>query len=423
MDNQSTMWEKTRVFQIVIIITVALGMGFLLGSQYSISQAQSGVTLSAEAEQAFEPLFQTFNLIEDNYVDEVVMSDLVDGAITGMMDTLDVHSGYVTPEFAPFVDSRLAGEIEGIGATIIEIEETGEVEVLNVLDDTPAQRSGIRAGDVFVTVNGEEVIGLSTLEVASRVRGPVGTTVDITMRRNEELVDFTIERARIELTAVSSEMLDGNIGYVSLTSFSANAREQIDAALNELGVENLNGLVFDLRNNGGGFLDTGLEIASLFIEDGDLLRERFGTGEERVFSVRDGVVYQGFEDGSERAYTNDAGFANVTVPIVLLVNENSASASELVAGAWLETGAATLIGTQTFGKGTVQQVIELVNNGTVRLTIARWYTPSGESIHGEGITPDIIVEIPEDVELAEGEDPQLEEAIRYLEGLSISTMD
>ena len=388
MQAKKNLIERTRTLQLALFIAIAMGAGFLLGSQYSTLRAQNGVTLSSEAEVAFEPLYEAFNLIQENYLDETDLNALVDGAITGMIDTLDVHSGYVTPEFAPFVDSRLAGEIEGIGATIIEVEETGEIEVLNVLPDTPAERSGILAGDRFQTVNGEDVIGLSTLEVASRVRGPVGTTVDITMRRGENFVDFTIERARIELTAVNSEMLDDNIGYISLSSFSANARLQIDEALAELDVENLNGLIFDLRNNGGGFLDTGLEIASLFVEDGDLLLEEFGSGEQRVFRVEDGVVYQVFEGGNERVYTNDAAFANLSVPIVLLVNENSASASELVAGAWQETGVATLMGTQTFGKGTVQQVIELSNDGTVRLTIARWLTPSGASIHGEGITPD-----------------------------------
>jgi len=424
MESKSTVWQRTRAFQIVFIVALALLVGFAMGSQFSVLQAQNGFQLSEEQQEAFEPLFQAFSLIEGNYVDEVEANALIDGAITGMVDTLDVHSGYVTPEFAPYVDSRLAGEFEGIGATIIEIEETGEVEVLNVFEGSPAEQSGIQPGDIFFTVNGNEVIGLSTLELAARVRGPAGTTVDITMRRGEEFIDFTIERARIEITYVESEVLDGDIGYLSLSSFSSNAREQINQALTELNVNELNGLIFDLRNNGGGFLDTGLEVASLLIDDGILLLEKFGTGEERIFRVEEGIVYQVFDDESERIYSNEAAFGNINVPVVLLVNENSASASELVAGAWQETGTATLIGTTTFGKGTVQQVIELSNSGNLRLTIARWFTPNGNTIHGEGITPDIIVEMPEeevdDEEiLEEGEDandPQLDAAIEFIQG-------
>jgi carboxyl-terminal processing protease len=326
----------------------------------------------------------------------------------------DPYSNYVDAESFPFVDDRLSGEIFGIGVVIGEIEDTGEIEVVNVIDGTPAAAAGVEVGDIFMTVEEEEILGLSYLELAARVRGPEGTEVDITMRRGEDLIDFTIERARIEIPNVEYEVLEDNIGYLSMSSFTAIARQQVDEGLDALNVDDLSGLIFDLRGNPGGFLDTATEIGALFVEDGDLLIEEFGTGEERTFRVEDGVVYEVFSSGSERVYTENAAFANIEVPIVVLIDERSASASELVSGAWQDLGVATIIGETSFGKGTVQTQNTLVNGGGVRLTVARWLTPAGNWISEIGVTPDIVVEIAEDAELEAGEDPQLEAAVEYL---------
>lgn len=425
MESRHGVWKRTREIQIILLIIAVFAGGFIFGSQYSISTAQSGGTsLSQEAEAAFEPLFQTYNLIQSQYIDPAETSALVDGAISGMVGVLgDPNTVYIEPELAPFVDSSLAGEIEGIGAVIREIEDAGEVEIITVLPDTPAQRAGLRAGDVFITVNGEDVLGLTTLQVAARVRGPVGTIVDLVMRRDGELIEFSIERARIQLIEVEYRMLENNIGYIRLASFGVNARRQLDGAFADLGVDNLNGLIFDLRGNTGGYLNSGLEVASLFIDNGVLLIEDFGNGEERIFKAQNDQIIQIFDDGTERVYSSSAAYVGVTAPIVVLVDRASASASELVVGAWQENGAVTVIGTTTFGKGTVQQVNTLVNGGSLRLTIARWLTPNRVSIHGAGITPDIVIEIPQDVELAEGEDPTLDAALEFLETRMVPESD
>jgi carboxyl-terminal processing protease len=247
-----------------------------------------------------------------------------------------------------------------------------------------------------VVVNGEDAIGLTYLELASRVRGPAGTTVDITMRRGEEFIDFTIERARIEIQNIESELLEGGFGYIKLYQFTANAREELDEAIAQWDHDALNGLILDLRGNPGGYLGTSIQIASAFIEKGVILNERFGDGTEQVFRA-------------------DGSYLGLDVPLVVLVDERSASASELVAGAWQDNGVATIIGVTTFGKGTVQTQSKLMNGGGVRLTIARWLTPNGHWIHGEGITPDIIVEWSDaDRDANPDDDPQLQAALDYL---------
>ncbi len=380
-----------------IILALVFTAGFAIGNGRGLTQAQGGDTVPpADVQRDFEPFWQVFNLIKSDYLDEIDTSVLVDGAISGMVDALeDQYSGYMNPEVYDLLNSDLEGEIEGIGVVIHTVEETGEIEVVGVLEGTPAQLAGMMNGDIFVTVDGQEVAGMNQTELAVLVRGPAGSTVDITVRRDNELIEFTVERAHIIIPNVEYEILDGNYGYVKLNQFTAEARHDLDTALASIDVNNLNGLVLDFRDNPGGLLSSAIEIASAFIEEGTVVVEDFG-------------------DGNSQTFTANGDFAGITVPIVLLVNESSASASELVAGALQDSGAATIIGEATLGKGTVQTWHPLINGGGVRLTIARWLTPSGRWIHEQGIDPDITVEwTPESYN--DPNDPQLAEALSFLQ--------
>ncbi|MBK9751207.1 MAG: S41 family peptidase [Anaerolineae bacterium] len=380
-----------------IILALVFTAGFAIGNGRGLTQAQGGdTTPPADVQRDFEPFWQVFNLIKSDYLDEIDTSVLVDGAISGMVDALeDQYSGYMNPEVYDLLNSDLEGEIEGIGVVIHTVEETGEIEVVGVLEGTPAQLAGMMNGDIFVTVDGQEVAGMNQTELAVLVRGPAGSTVDITVRRDDELLDFTVERAHIIIPNVEYEILDGNYGYVKLNQFTAEARHDLDNAFASIDVNNLNGLVLDFRDNPGGLLSSAIEIASAFVEEGTVVVEDFG-------------------DGNAQTFTANGDFAGITVPIVLLVNESSASASELVAGALQDSGAATIIGETTLGKGTVQTWHPLINGGGVRLTIARWLTPSGRWIHEQGIDPDITIEwTPESYN--DPNDPQLAEALSFLQ--------
>lgn len=390
------LWTLTRPYRTTTVIVVVFVAGFALGNLNLVSLAQSDTTMPASVEDDFEAFWQTFNLIESEYLDreQVTTGTLVDGAISGMIDALgDQFSGYMDPETYPLLNDDLSGEVEGIGAVVETDEETDEVRIVSVLEGAPAEAAGLQSGDVFVAVDGEDVTELSQLELVGKVRGPEGSTVTLTMRRGDELLDFTITRARITIPAVEWEMLDDNLGYIELNEFSVNARSQIDLALEELDVNNLDGLILDFRGNPGGLLTSAIDIASAFIKEGTILVEDFGGGNEQVFNA-------------------NGSYIGVSVPLVVLVDEDSASASELVAGALQDRDRATIVGEITFGKGTVQTWQSLVNGGGIRLTIARWLTPNGNWIHDQGITPDILIESPEDS--GSDADPQLEAAIQFL---------
>ncbi|NWG18021.1 MAG: S41 family peptidase, partial [Chloroflexi bacterium] len=341
------------------------------------------------------PFWQVYNLIADEYLEPVEPEALVDGAIQGMFDVLgDEFSGYMSPDIYPMMNADLSGHVEGIGALVETVEETGAIRIASVLEGSPAEAAGIRDGDIFVEVDGEDVTGISQMELVTKVRGPAGTVVNLTMQRGDQLLKFSVTRARIEVPNLEYKILDNNIGYVKMRDFSADARTKLDEVLQDINVNELDGLVFDLRGNPGGLLSTAIDIASAFIKDGTILIEDFGNGEQRVFEA-------------------NGTYIGVSVPLVLLVDEDSASASELVAGALQDRGRATIIGETTFGKGTVQTWRELVNGGGVRLTIARWLTPNGNWIHDVGIMPDIVVEWTPDGN-NDTADPQLEAAISYL---------
>lgn len=388
--------QHIRQAQVVLLVLLVFAAGFALGQHNSVSQAQTIYTMPPEVEEAFEPFWQVYSMIESEYIDHPDVETLVDGAISGMMDSLgDQYSGYMNPQLYPLLNDDIDGVVEGIGALVRTNEETEEVEIVSVMEGTPAMRGGILPGDVFVAVDGETVEGLDQLELVGKVRGPAGTEVRLTMRRGEALKEFTIVRELIQVPNIETRVLDHNVAYIKLFEFNTQARDQIDAAIAELDVNSRSGLILDLRGNPGGLLNSVIDVTSAFLKEGVVVIEQFGDGSEQ-----------------EREATGD--YSGVDVPIVVLVDEASASASELMAGALQDYQIATIVGEVTLGKGTVQTWAGLVNGGGLRLTIARWLTPNGKWIHEKGITPDIVVEwTPETYE--DPNDPQLAAALNYLE--------
>ncbi len=393
----------------LVTLVIVFGAGYAAGSHTIAAQAQSQFTPPPGSETDFDAFWQAFNFIQDDFVNpgdtEVTTQSLVDGAIRGMVDSLgDPNSEYMNPEEYPLFTDDIAGTVEGIGVVIHNNEDVGGIEIVNVLDGTPAAHAGLKIGDVFSTVDGADVLGVSQLELASKVRGPAGTTVKLTMLREGKPIDFSLVRARIDVPNVESHRIEGtDIGYIRLMQFTPQAREEIDSALKDLDTSSLSGLILDLRGNPGGLLDSAIDVASAFIKEGNVVTEDFGNDTQRNFAV-------------------NGNYDDIGVPLVVLVDERSASASELVSGALQDSHTATIIGETTFGKGTVQNIQNLVNGGGLRLTIARWLTPSGHWIHHVGITPDIIVNWDsETLDVAPEEDPQLQAAIQDLETTPVTT--
>jgi carboxyl-terminal processing protease len=385
----------------VLAATVIFGFGFALGNLTSTRAAQNS---PAYAEASFDYFWQAFRLIREQYIEDVPIETLVEGATKGMLEALnDQFTGYMSPDLFQMLNEELEGEIQGIGVVIRSDEDTGHIVVVSVMNGTPAQEAGILPGDIFAIVNGEDALSMSQMELAAKVRGVEGTTVQITMRRGDELVDFVIQRARIVIPNVEYKVLEGNVAYVRLNQFTVNARAELDAAINDMQIEERGGLIIDFRDNPGGLLSSAVDVASLLLDGGVVTYEEFGSGREQVFNATGRSL-------------------NLNIPVVLLVNEGSASGSELVAGAWQDRAAATIIGEPTFGKGTVQTWHELTNGGGLRLTIARWLTPNRRSIHRDGITPDIVIDWTPSSSQSE-DDPQLTAALSYIQSLVAETLN
>ena len=391
--------RPARIGESLLVILLVFTIGFAVGSlSRSNTNAQERADLS-DTERAFEPFWDAFSIIESRYVDPVEVDELVDGAIRGMVNVLgDAHSGYIRPDLCQS-SRNFSGEFTGIGVIVKTDEETGLIEVVTVIPDTPADKIGVLPGDVFHEVDGTRVSGLSQAELSALVPGPRGTTVAIVFKRGAEFIAFEIVRDTFETPNVSYEIVGDRIARVSMLDFHDLSRSQLDEALDAVDIDNANGLIFDIRNNPGGTLASAIAIGSAFIEDGVLLR-------------------QVSRDQSEEVTRASGGYIDIDVPIVVLVDETSASAAEVIAGAMQDYGVATIIGETTFGKGTVQNLPKLSNGGCLRITVRRWLTPNGHWIHKHGITPDIIVEWdPTEHSRDGGEDPQLAAAIRFLESL------
>ena len=399
--------SQAQRLQLVALSLVVFVAGFAFGNWSSISRAQQRETSMAigDTDQAFQPFYEVYDLIRNRFVDsaDVAVPDLVNGAINGMVGSLgDQFSNYMDPEQFRVHQESMGGDVEGIGVVIRTIEATGEIEVVSLIRGAAAEAAGVLPGDIFWEVDGRSVQGISQNDLVPLVRGPAGTQVTITFKRGDSFVTFTMTRVRFVRPIVEYRVLDNDIAYLYLGQFLTNAPQQMRDALRAMDVNNRKGLIFDLRGNPGGYLNTAVEVGSMFIKDGVILYEALGNGQEEVFNAQ-------------------GGFLDVRVPIVVLVDESSASASELIAGAMKDRGVAWLIGETTFGKGTVQTIQPLSNGGALRLTIARWLTPNRNWIHDFGVTPDQIVEYnPERGLVQDGSeiDPQIQAAIDYIFGLS-----
>lgn len=373
-------------------------------SETPTEQSTTAPTAAAETnpsdlEKLFKPFWEAWSIVHEQFVDQPVDDlKLMQGAIRGMLDSLgDQHTGYMTPEEYDQATMPLDGSYTGIGAWV---DTSGEfLTIISPMAGSPAEAAGIKSGDQIIAVDGVDVTKTDPSVVLQSVLGPEGTTVVLTVRRPEtnETLDFSIIRARITIPSIESEILDGDIAYIYLATFGENSSQDMIDALTALLAQNPKGLIFDLRDNSGGYVDTAIEIISQFIPEGAVMIEKLGTGEEIAFDAIPGGIA-------------------TDIPLVVLVNGGSASASEIAAGAIQDYERGLIVGTTTYGKGSVQNWIPLNNGqGAVKVTIARWLTPKGRLIHEVGLTPDYVVELT-DEDIEAGVDPQLQKAIELLLG-------
>ena len=344
-----------------------LVLGVLLGR---------GLDRTVLADEAYEEL-KTFTEVlahvQKHYVEDVKTKDLVYGAIRGMLSTLDPHSAFMPPDVYKEVQVETKGEFGGVGIQIGTKEN--RLTVIAPIDDTPAERAGVKAGDFIIKVNEESTKDMTLLDAVQKMRGLKGTKVTLTIQR-EGVADplvFPLVREVIKIESVRFKMLDGNIGYVRLTQFQDQSSKDVANAVRKLREQKMQSLILDLRNNPGGLLNSAVEVSEQFV------------GLNRL------IVYIKTREGRKDDFISHNKEQPEDYPVIVLVNEGSASASEIVAGALQDWGRAVVVGVQTFGKGSVQTILPLGDGSGLRLTTAKYYTPKGRSIHGVGITPDILV--------------------------------
>ena len=336
--------------------------------------------------------------INKEYVDDINQSESMDSAINGLLQSLDPYSAYMSPQILNEMQTETSGEFGGLG---IEVSmESGVVKVISPIDDTPASRAGIKAGDYIVKIDNTQVQGKSLSEAVELMRGPVGTSIELTIRRRGEkkALNFIIVREIIEIQSVKADVLEKNVGYIRLTSFNENSGEQIKEKIKELeNKKKVKAYILDLRNNPGGLLSQAIRITDYFLDNGEIVSTKSRkASENKKWFAKEGDLTKG-------------------KTLIVMINYGSASASEIVAGALKDHKRAILIGENSFGKGSVQSIIPLKNNGAIRLTVAKYYLPSGKSISEVGVSPDIeIDEESDDFQIKTDSDNQLNYALKLL---------
>jgi carboxyl-terminal processing protease len=396
-----------RILRVVIVVLVVLVItgtafagGFVVGHGSSSGAVPPVTALTNPHDGDLEDTVdEVQSLIDRQALKPTSEESMTAGAISGMLEALDdPYSAYFDPKHFKFFNEQMEGSFEGIGVTIAE--KDGIVSVVEVFAGSPAKRAGMKPKDEFVSIGGITKKKWALEEAVSRVKGPAGTTVKITVRRpgEKQPVAFDIKRAKITIPVIMSEMIGKDIGYIRLMTFNQQSADEVRGALKSLKKKGAKGYVLDLRDNPGGGLQDSIRVSSLFIKDGNIVTVDSRNSPEEVFRAVPG----GFE--TDR-------------PLVVLVNENSASASEIVAGALQDYDRAPLVGVKTFGRGSVQNVEAISTGGAVKLTTARYLTPKGRSLHGKGLNPDVVVKMKVENQADRKKDVQLKKAIELLTGI------
>jgi len=375
---------------ILTIITVILLNIFNIAYSQNIDKLYEKIDLLGEV----------LEKVQDEYVDEIDQAEIMDSAINGILQSLDPYSAYMSPKIFEEMQTETSGEFGGLG---IEVSmEAGVVKVISPIDDTPASRAGVKAGDYIVRINGEQVQGKTLMEAVNLMRGPVGSPIEITVRRKglKKAKIFKIVREIIEIKSVVSKLINNEVGYLRLRAFNENSSKQLIKEISKLEKNDKPlGYIFDLRNNPGGLLSQAIKISDFFLNDGEIVSTKGRKNKEnRKFFAKEGDRIKG-------------------KPLIVLINNGSASAAEIVAGALQDQKRAVLLGETTYGKGSVQSIIPLKNKGAIRLTISKYYLPSGKSISEIGVTPDIKVEEQdEEFSINTSNENQLNYAVKLLSG-------
>ncbi len=340
-------------------------------------------------------------IIDQYYLGEIDDEKLKEGAISGYINALgDEYTAYITKEEYDEFQANIMGNYVGIGIYMSVYKNSDEIVIIAPIKNSPAEKSGLKSGDIITKVNGIEYSGVDGMEIASdQIKGEEGTTVDIEIKRNEEILNYTITREKVIMNPITAEVLENNIGYIQLISFDENCSQEFKEKYEELQIKGIKSLIIDLRNNGGGIVQEALTIADYIVPKYKTLMVTVNKTENEVTEIAEQEPI-------------------ITMPVIVLVNENSASASEILVGALKENGCAKIVGTKTFGKGVIQEILKLADGSALKLTTEEYFTPNRNKINGVGIDPDVIVELPEDVlpsySIERTKDTQLNKAIELL---------
>ena len=396
-----------------LFFSLAIAGSIFLGTPETYAFHNNTVEPTTQTQEELRVLMEVIGRVLNNYVEEKTSQEVIDAAIDGVIKSLDKHSSYMPPEAAQNMRQERSGSFFGIGAEVDKHEETGYIQIVSPIEGSPAEAAGLRSGDLMKSVNGIELKELNLRDAVKNIRGPAGTNAKLVIVRGGEELTITIVRGKIELIVVRSKLYDNNIAYVRLTTFNQISIPKMEEAFSKLrrqleDKEEFSGVILDLRNNPGGLLNEAIVISDMFLDEGRIVSTR----------GRDGILL-----GSSFAHPGQIVSSNI--PMVILINEGSASASEIVAGTLQDLERATIVGVKSYGKGSVQNVIPLSNGGILRLTTAKYYTAGGTTPHDVGITPDVVVELPEGywdnipvIERRDHIDPQLQKAIEILSNVS-----